>query len=303
VARTVAQFVSSDPRPVDGRITVVAYALGEESFIDLNGNNAYDAGEPFQDLGNIFVDRRFNGVFDPDFDEFLPLNINNASACAGIPPAYAPILGRSANIPSAEDTCSGGWSGAGQVYVRRAVETVLSTSAARPLWLGTGGLSASCQASQVRLQVGPEANQTASFVAARGDTWYGGDGGAFSFVVADANPGLRKPAGQWTGPLQGGVPSFDPLADYTIFPRLNPMAAGSTVTASTPTPGLTVTVGGGALVPSTTEATAATVVYTFTDPAVASGVIFVTFRSPSGTGTTITVPVERGAAPSSCPIN
>ena len=41
--------------------------------------------------------------------------------------------------------------------------------------------------------------------------------------------------------------------------------------------------------------------YSFTDATVSSGVIFVTFRSPSGTGTTVSVTVVRGAAPSACP--
>jgi hypothetical protein len=79
------------------------------------------------------------------------------------------------------------------------------------------------------------------------------------------------------------------------------MAAGSTVTAATPTQGLSITIGGGTPVPSTTEATTAALAYTFTDKAVTSGVIFVTFTSPSGTGTTVSVPVVNGAAPSACP--
>jgi hypothetical protein len=43
------------------------------------------------------------------------------------------------------------------------------------------------------------------------------------------------------------------------------------------------------------------VAYNFSDPLVNSGVIFVSFNSPSGTGTTVAVPVVRGAAPSACP--
>jgi len=33
---------SSNPRPADGRVTVLAYALGEEDFFDANGNNTCD---------------------------------------------------------------------------------------------------------------------------------------------------------------------------------------------------------------------------------------------------------------------
>ena len=46
------------------------------------------------------------------------------------------------------------------------------------------------------------------------------------------------------------------------------------------------TIGGGSPVPSTTEASLGAVAYNFSDPLVTSGVIFVTFRSPSGTGGT-----------------
>jgi hypothetical protein len=40
---------SSNPRSPDGRITVLAYALGEEDFLDVNGNNVFDAGDSFSD--------------------------------------------------------------------------------------------------------------------------------------------------------------------------------------------------------------------------------------------------------------
>lgn len=279
IARTAANFVSSEPRPVDGRVTIVAYALGEESFIDLNGNNIKDAGEPFQDLGNIFKDRIFNGVFNPGTDEFIPLAINNASTCNG---SSDPLLALDPSIPSVPGTCDGVWSGAGQVYVRRATETVFSTSAGRPLWADVSGLNSSCR--KATLQIGPEVTSLAQFTLAGGDNWYGGKSGTLSFIVADANPGRLNQA---TG-------SFDPAAGYP-YPRLNPMAAGTTVTAITPTVGLTVLVGGGSPVVSTLEATAGAVAYNFTDDKVTSGVVFVTFRSPSGTGTTIAVNVTNGS--------
>ena len=145
LARASAGFVSADPRPSDGRITVTAYALGEESFIDQNGNNIRDGNEPFQDLGNIFKDRIFDGIYDPGVDEYIPTNINNSSPCSlpNTQPAFDAVtgLGRTAvtdallaldaSIPSVPSTCDSTWSGAGKVYVRRAAETVLSTSVAR----------------------------------------------------------------------------------------------------------------------------------------------------------------------------
>lgn len=277
IARTVANFVSSEPRPVDGRVTITTYALGEESFLDVDGNNVRDAGESFQDLGNIFKDRNFDGSFDPVVDEFVPLDdVNNTSVCTA--PGNNLLL-LDASIPSRPDTCDGAWSGAGQVYVRRATETVLSTSGARPLWANTRGLDASC--SKIVMQVGPNPTQTAPFTPVDGGTWYGGSSDTLSFIVGDANPGS----------FFQGLP-----------PRLNPMAAGTVISASTPTSGLTVTLGGGSPVASTTEASLAAVAYSFTDATVNSGLIFVTFRSPSGTGTTVSVPVVRGVArPSVCP--
>ncbi len=38
-------WTSSDPRPQDHRITVLAYALGHETFFDTNGNNQFDSAD------------------------------------------------------------------------------------------------------------------------------------------------------------------------------------------------------------------------------------------------------------------
>lgn len=45
---------SGNPRPIDGLVSILAYAAGEEDFTDLNFDNTYTAGEPFTDLGNAF---------------------------------------------------------------------------------------------------------------------------------------------------------------------------------------------------------------------------------------------------------
>ena len=306
IARTAANFVSAEPRPVDGRITITAYALGEESFIDLNGNNAYDLGEPFQDLGNVFKDRNFDGIYDPTVDEFIPLTINNSSACV-VP--TNPLLFLDVSIPSvsaanstpATNTCDGVWSGAGQVYVRRAAETVLSTSGSRPIWnnpvdsrlLGSGVL--------VKLQVKSSpaaAGATDIYRLVAGDTLCSASvAGTFSLLVGDANPGRPKPASQWSGPVVSGAPSFDPLTDYDQFPRLNPMAAGTTVSSSSPTTGVTATTVAGSPVSSTTQVSGATVSYNFTDLTVTDAIVAITFTSPvSNTSSSTTVRVVRGGS-------
>lgn len=52
------RFCAGNPRPADGRVTILAYALGEESFVDANGNNRYDKDEGFTDLGDPFRNDR-----------------------------------------------------------------------------------------------------------------------------------------------------------------------------------------------------------------------------------------------------
>lgn len=261
ISQATVNFASAEPRPADGRVTIVAYSLGEESFVDKNGNNVYDSGEDFQDLGNIFKDRNFDGIFDPTFDEYIGLTINNSSACASTG-ASAALLALDASIPSVPGTCDGKWSGAGQVYVRRAVETVLSTSAARPLWpLGTTNVTYAN--STITLQVSPSPADTLAFHPAGGDTiCTTTKSGSFTLIAADANPGKTTPF---------------------VNKRLNPMAAGTVITSTTPTTGFSTSITGGTPVASTTDATGVAVGYSF-DTAV-SGSVFVTFRSPSGTGT------------------
>lgn len=53
---------AANPRPANGKLTVMAYLIGEETFTDSNGNNVYDPGEPFSDLKpDIFRDDDENG--------------------------------------------------------------------------------------------------------------------------------------------------------------------------------------------------------------------------------------------------
>ena len=47
-------------------------ALGEETFIDQNGNGLYDEGEPFQNLPEAFIDHNEDGVYTPDVGANCP---------------------------------------------------------------------------------------------------------------------------------------------------------------------------------------------------------------------------------------
>jgi len=81
---------------VGARSTVLAFAQGEESFIDTNGNGQYDFGEEFVDLTEAFHDLNEDGVFgngDPTLDD---------SRNAANPSCYGPAAPLT---PSTEDMC------------------------------------------------------------------------------------------------------------------------------------------------------------------------------------------------------
>lgn len=75
------KFISSNFRPANGRVSVVAFAQGEESFGDVNGNNTYDAtptpGEVFSDLGEVFVDKNEDGIMQRVSGEYIAGNAAN----------------------------------------------------------------------------------------------------------------------------------------------------------------------------------------------------------------------------------
>ncbi len=74
------EWVSSAPRPADGRITITAYADGEESFVDKDGDGWFSEGDIFTvstspyfnnqtDLGEVFYDFNRNGIYDEGSSE------------------------------------------------------------------------------------------------------------------------------------------------------------------------------------------------------------------------------------------
>lgn len=58
-------FSTQNPRPVDDRVSVIAYVEGDKSFTDVNGNNKFDIGEPLtNNIGSLFRDDNENGSHD-----------------------------------------------------------------------------------------------------------------------------------------------------------------------------------------------------------------------------------------------
>ena len=69
------EWRSQAPRPANGRVTILAYAQGEESFQDLNGTRQYEAGIDtlLTDLPEAFLDENENNVRDND-ETFVDFN-------------------------------------------------------------------------------------------------------------------------------------------------------------------------------------------------------------------------------------
>jgi hypothetical protein len=70
-------YRSSNPRPADGRVTLFAKAIGEESFVDANGNGAFDDNETFTDIPEPFRDDSEDGSYQSG-EEFFDFNNNQS---------------------------------------------------------------------------------------------------------------------------------------------------------------------------------------------------------------------------------
>lgn len=116
VSRCTVDMATSNPQPADGRVTILAWAAGEEDFV--NGaaptNNLYDEGESFTDLGQPFLDKNFDGIFTPGQDETVGTGY----------PSGAFNCGRADSVAG---TCDGKW---GENLVRATFEVTFSGSAA-----------------------------------------------------------------------------------------------------------------------------------------------------------------------------
>jgi hypothetical protein len=58
-------WTSANPRPANGRSTIIATAIGEESFVDVNGNGIFDNVDTWTDLAEAFRDDDESGIYDP----------------------------------------------------------------------------------------------------------------------------------------------------------------------------------------------------------------------------------------------
>lgn len=75
------QWESQAPRPENGKFTILAYAVGEESFTDYDGDGLADAGE-FTDTGYPYLDANWSGSYNAGAEQYYP-DVNGAEYSGG----------------------------------------------------------------------------------------------------------------------------------------------------------------------------------------------------------------------------
>ena len=111
-------FTSQGTRPINGRVAILAYLNGEESFIDSNGDNVWQSGESFHGVGRAFIDTNEDGIWQAG--EQIIGTSSGSSAC------FDPLAADLA-IPN---TCGSSSLWSGNILVRRQITITLATSVA-----------------------------------------------------------------------------------------------------------------------------------------------------------------------------
>lgn len=283
------------PNQWDGRVTTLAYSIGNMAFVDMNGSNGFASNDPYQDLGDPYLDPKFRGFYAAGL-QTIPYGGKSACPVATTQSFYlydevngASPSGFSAYttpaVPAEPNTCQGVW---GQAYVRSAIQTIWSTSAANPSWGPSlpsnvfASSAANCPSTST-LIYSYQANtagtpNTVTVYSVAGTQIYNtGAGGTISFLASDNN--------QY---------AFNPMASGTVV-----TVSGSPTTAFSSTNLL-----GGNPVPNSYSPTSVVATYAFASGS-SSGTLFFTFTSPvTGTVTSVPVNVNAGSPPNgyvSCP--
>lgn len=105
-------YLSGGVRPANGIVKIMAYVEGPEPFTDVNGNRRYDVGEPYVDVGALFLDRNQNGIYDTGVDERIAGGQGGALTCA-------------ATAMTLANTCDGVWTS--KVRLAQSMNLILTT--------------------------------------------------------------------------------------------------------------------------------------------------------------------------------
>ncbi len=267
----IVSWTSSNPRPTtsdsppvlaDGRATILATAIGEESFTDDNGSGFYQSGDPYSHLGDPFLSANESGTYVLG-DYFI--DYNQTGAYVG-PSATAPFVGITCDGTSATSTCTTSTLAIGVSHL-----LIMSTSEARITPLGYTSLFNSSGEIVESTTGTPGITNTGGVVFNVQDLNCPTDANGNCETVADPNggTGLTVPGG-------------------------NSMASGTTITSALDNSDI----GTWAQEPSTftvgcnSDRGGVTLGGTFTaGTTTGSGNIVVTVTSPSGSTTLYSIPV------------
>jgi hypothetical protein len=160
-------WTSANPRPTtsstppvfrNGRVQILATAIGEESFDDVNQSGYYQAGDPFSDLGEPYLDANESGKYVLG-DYFL--NFYNA-------PQYEGPSGMFKGIVCSSNTCSAATLAIGASHL-----LVMSTSVAQ-LFMSTSSTTSFGNVTGLSLPKSPAAPAAPN-------------SGTFAILVTDLN--------------------------------------------------------------------------------------------------------------------
>lgn len=97
IARCLVNFVSGEPRPANGRVSILAFTEGVKKFIDTNNDNAYTSGtDTLVDQGDAYRDDNENNSYELASDSFR-IAKGGSTTCAGT----------GSPAPSVVNTCTG----------------------------------------------------------------------------------------------------------------------------------------------------------------------------------------------------
>jgi hypothetical protein len=165
ISSCVVDFVSQNPRPANGRVSILAFTEGTKDYVDINGNNRFDAGtDTLIQIGDAFRDDNEDDAFQAG--EFLiPRGVTGATCAA----AGWPFTAR-------ENTCNASLS----TTVRQ--QAVLLYSSTQPV-LAVGNINANVT----------QTDGTTAAVSLPSTTLT--TGGVSFFLRSADNPLLPMPAG------------------------------------------------------------------------------------------------------------
>jgi len=109
-------WTAQNPRPANGRAVILAFTAGDETFVDLDGDGRFSAGDTWQDLPEAWLDANENGRHDPG-EFFVDADGNGA---------YSPANGRYDGALC--DVTSNLCGGVRSVDVRSSITIVMATS-------------------------------------------------------------------------------------------------------------------------------------------------------------------------------